>query len=181
MNRFFTATNLADAYCLPKHVNEQLLAEVAAVEEDDQGEPLFLESHVDAWLTVRYAVTPWRAPTATDVTQPHPKRTTKKAEDQGGFVSVAEAQRRFLNGQMSRKWWYRMAQTGQIAHHRVGETVLFRTEDIERFIAESRRSGRVEVPEVESASSQPVPLTTHRPAKKRPRDPIGGFKFFPRK
>ena len=39
---------------MPKHVQEQLLAEVAAVEKDDQGESLFLEAHVDAWLAVQY-------------------------------------------------------------------------------------------------------------------------------
>ena len=50
MNRFFTRTELADAYRLPQHVQDQLLAEVAAVEKDGQGEPLFLEAHVDGWV-----------------------------------------------------------------------------------------------------------------------------------
>ena len=36
MNRFFTRHELADAYRLPQHVQEQLLAEVAAVEKDDR-------------------------------------------------------------------------------------------------------------------------------------------------
>jgi excisionase family DNA binding protein len=58
MNRFFTASELADAYRLPKHIHDQLLAEVATVEKDEQGEPLFLEAHVDAWLNGRYAVVP---------------------------------------------------------------------------------------------------------------------------
>lgn len=53
MNRFLTVPELA-AYRLPKHVQEQLLAEVAPVEEDDQGEPLFLEAQVDAWLNHSY-------------------------------------------------------------------------------------------------------------------------------
>lgn len=60
MNRLFTGPELADAYHLPKHVQEQLLAEVAPVEKNDQGEPLFLEQHVDAWLTDRYAAVPRR-------------------------------------------------------------------------------------------------------------------------
>ena len=55
MNRFFTAAQLADAYRLPKHVEEQLVAEVATVEKDGQGEPLFLEAHVDGWLNDRFA------------------------------------------------------------------------------------------------------------------------------
>lgn len=54
MNRFFTRPELAADYRLPKHVLEQLFAEVAPVEKDDRDVPLFLESHVDAWLTARY-------------------------------------------------------------------------------------------------------------------------------
>lgn len=61
MNRFFTALELADAYRLPKHVQEQLLAEVAPIGKDDQGESLFLEAHVDAWLEDHYATLPGRS------------------------------------------------------------------------------------------------------------------------
>ncbi len=43
MDRFFTAHELANAYRLPKHVQEQLLAEVAPVEKDDQ--EFVLENH----------------------------------------------------------------------------------------------------------------------------------------
>lgn len=39
MNRFFTRQELAEAYRLPNHLHNQLLAEVAAAEEDDRGEP----------------------------------------------------------------------------------------------------------------------------------------------
>ncbi len=60
MNRFFTAAELADVYRLPKHVQEQLLSKVAAVETNDLGEPLFLEAHVDAWLADQYAAVPGR-------------------------------------------------------------------------------------------------------------------------
>lgn len=45
---------------LPKHPQDQPLTEVAAVEEDDRGESLFLEAHVDAWLADRYAAIPGR-------------------------------------------------------------------------------------------------------------------------
>src|SRR4051794_24322164 len=45
-------------YRLPKHVHEQLLAEVGPVEKNDQGDSLYLEAHVDAWLTARYAAIP---------------------------------------------------------------------------------------------------------------------------
>ena len=60
MNRLFTQGELATEYRLPKHVHGQLLAEIAPVEKEDQGEPLFLEAHVDAWLNDRYAAVPGR-------------------------------------------------------------------------------------------------------------------------
>lgn len=59
MNRFFTHSELVEAYGHPKHVLEQLLTEVVPVERNDQGEPLFLEAHVDAWLN-RPAAVPGR-------------------------------------------------------------------------------------------------------------------------
>lgn len=180
MNRFFTRTELAEAYHHPKHVLEQLLAEVAPVEKNDGGEPLYLEAHVDAWLTARYTVTPWRSPpseAAPRMSQP----AAKKSEEPEDFVTVAEAQRRFLDGKMSRKWWYRMAQTGQIAHHRVGETILFRTEDIEKFIAESRRTEVAETVGAEPASAPPIPSSPRSAARKKPNEPVGGYKFFPRR
>lgn len=55
MNRFFTRSELATEYRHPQHVLEQLLVEIAPVEKNNQGEPLFLEAHVDAWLTARYS------------------------------------------------------------------------------------------------------------------------------
>jgi excisionase family DNA binding protein len=60
MNRYFTRLELAEAYRHPKHVLAQFLAEVAPVEKNDQGEPLFLEAHVDAWLNDQYAAIPGR-------------------------------------------------------------------------------------------------------------------------
>jgi excisionase family DNA binding protein len=60
MNRFFTHGELATEYRLPKHVQGQLLAEVTPVEKNDQGESLFLEAHVDAWLADQYAAVPGR-------------------------------------------------------------------------------------------------------------------------
>lgn len=45
MNRLFTALEPANAYRLPKHVEDQHLAEVALVEK---GEKLILDAHVNA-------------------------------------------------------------------------------------------------------------------------------------
>lgn len=95
MNRFFTSQGLADAYCHPKHVLERFLAEV------------------DAWLTGRYAVMPWRW-LSPEVEPRTSYPAAKTADEQEDFVTVAEAQRRSLDGKMSRKWWYRTAQTGRL-------------------------------------------------------------------
>ena len=135
MNRFFTCTDLIAEYRLPQHVHNQLFAEVLPVEKTDQGETLYLEAHVDAWLTARYAVAPWRSGCGIASTASH----IKSVDDENAFVTVTEAQRRYLAGERSKRWWYRMAETGKIAHHRVGDSILFRTEDIEKFIAESRK------------------------------------------
>jgi hypothetical protein len=58
VNRFSNRPELIEAYRLPNYVHEQLLSEVAPVEKDDQGGPLFLEANVDAWLADRYAAVP---------------------------------------------------------------------------------------------------------------------------
>ena len=48
---------------------------------------------------------------------------------------MAEAQRRYLARERSKRWWYRLAETGRIAHHRVGDSIFFRPDDIEKFRA----------------------------------------------
>lgn len=178
MNRILTAPELADAYRLPKHVQDRLLAEVVPVEKDDQGEWLFLEAHVDAWLTARYSVPPWRSGDglASVSTVPH----ITPIENQSAFVTVAEAQRRYLAGEKSRRWWYRMAKIGKIAHHRVGDSILFRTADIEKFIAESRKTEHAEASRTEAAPAIPVvPQPVKRQARRKPGEEVG-FRFFPR-
>ena len=181
MNRFFTLTELIEAYRLPQQLHDQLLAEVAPAEKTDQGEALFLEVQVDAWLTARYAIAPWRSGCATDAvpsnsTVPH----AKTVNDENGFVTVAEAQRRYLGGERSRRWWYRLVETGRIAHHRIGDSIFFRTEDIEKLIGESRKAERAEAPRPEPAPAIPVvPQPVKRQARRKPGEEYG-FQFFPR-
>lgn len=176
MNRFFAAADLADAYRLPHHIHAQLLAEVAAVEKDGQGEPLFLEAHVDAWLTARYSAPLWRSGSSL----PSAVSNIKKSEDPNGFVTVAEAQRRYLGGERSKRWWYRMFETGRIAHHRVGDSILLRTDEIEKFIAVSRKAEHAGAPKTEAAPAIPVvPQPVKRQAQWKPGEEVG-FKFFPR-
>lgn len=171
MNRFFTSTDLIAEYRLPKHIHDELFVEVVPVEKTDQGKPLYLESHVDAWLTARYAVPPWRCGCGFHLTASH----IKTVDNEKVFVSVTEAQRRYLAGERSKRWWYRMAETGKIAHHRVGDSILFRTEDIEKFIAESRKVEHAEAPKPSAIPVVPPPL------KRQPRTKPGdeaGFRFF---
>ena len=176
MNRFFTCTDLIAEYRLPQHVHYQLFAEVVPVEKTDQGKPLYLEAHVDAWLTARYSVAHWRSGCGLPSTASH----IKSVDDENTFVTVTEAQRRYLAGERSKRWWYRMAETGKIAHHRVGDSILFHTEDIEKVIAESRKGEHAESPKPESASAIPVvPPPLKRQPRTKPGDEVG-FRFFPR-
>jgi hypothetical protein len=55
MNRFFTRSELIEVYRLPKQLHDQFFGEVDPVENTDRREALYLEAHVDAWLTARYA------------------------------------------------------------------------------------------------------------------------------
>lgn len=54
MNRFFTRSELIEVYRLPRQVHEQVLGEVDPVENNDRREALYLEAHVDAWLSARF-------------------------------------------------------------------------------------------------------------------------------
>lgn len=180
MNRFFTRSQLIEAYRLPQQLQDQLFGEVDPVEKNDQREALYLEAHIDAWITARYAVAPWRSGSgfASISTVPH----IKPVDGEKCYVSVAEAQRRFLAGEMSRRWWYRMAKIGKIAHHRVGDSILFRTDDIEKFIADSRKAEPLKTPPTEMAPTMPVvvPPPVKHPPRRKSEDEDVGFQFFPR-
>ena len=105
----------------------------------------------------------------------------KQAEITEVFVTVAEAQRRYLAGKKSKRWWYQLAKAGKTAHHRVGDSFLFRTDDIEKFIAESRRAEAADTPpDPAQPVPVPVPPAPKRRSSIRPDDNGVGFKFFPR-
>lgn len=173
MNRFFTAVELADHYRLSQHIQDQLFGEVVPVEKSDQDEPLFLEAHVDAWLTARFAVLPWRSGCAVI----SPDNTAPNTEDNPAYITVAEAQRRYLAGKKSIRWWYRRIELKMIAHHRIGDSLLLRTDDIEKFIADSRTG---ESPP-EPAPPIPVgPSAVNRKRRTKAEENDGRFRFFPR-
>ena len=174
MNRFFTAAELADEYRLPMHIQNQLLSEVLPVETTDQGKPLYLEAHVDAWLSARYSVSPWRSGCAVHGL---PTNSISADTDQSVFVTVAEAQQRYLGGKKSLRWWYRRIELNMVVHHRVGDSLLLRTDDIEKFIADSRTG---ESPP-EPAPPIPVgPSAVNRKRRTKPEENDGRFRFFPR-
>lgn len=177
MNRLFTCTDLIAEYRIPQHVHDELFVEVVPIEKTGQGEPLYLEAHVDAWLTARYAVAPWRSGCGFATTVSH----INTAGEENAFVTVAEAQHRFLSGERSIRWWYRMAKIGKIVHHRVGESILFRTDDIERFITDSRKvEDENEPPEMPASKPVPVPAMPAQRSRKKSGENEVGFKFFPR-
>lgn len=176
MNRFFTASELADAYRLPQHIQNQLCGEVLPVERSDQGEPLFLEAHVDAWLNAKFTVAPWRSGCAAV----SPDNTAPNTEDSPAYITVGEAQRRFLAGKRSLRWWYRRIELKRIAHHRVGDSLLLRTDDIERFIAQSRMGEEPESPQEPAPPIPSVPQSARRKRRTEPGESDGRFRFFPR-
>lgn len=56
MNRFFTLHDLVETYRLPQHAQDEFVAAVTPAERTNDGEPLFLESHVDMWIDYRHSV-----------------------------------------------------------------------------------------------------------------------------
>jgi hypothetical protein len=54
MNRFFTKQQAVTESHLPGHLLAELFRAVQPVEQDDHGEPLYLEAHLDRWLAERF-------------------------------------------------------------------------------------------------------------------------------
>ncbi|HEX4144549.1 MAG TPA: helix-turn-helix domain-containing protein [Pirellulales bacterium] len=179
LNRLFAFDDLVAKYGGPRSLWEKLQPSLPVFCTID-GSRLYLETEIDEFLK-----------TARDRLQLNSIGNTTPSlgsvvpeEGKPEFVSVAEAQRRYLGGMRSRRWWYRMAETGKIAHHRVGESILFRAEDIENFIAKSRNE-RADTRDVQPlpAPSIPVPAPTpvRPPLRRKPDDTASSFRFFPRR
>ena len=67
MNRLFTRLEAITEYRLPAHVADDLASAVIPVEKNDKGEQLYLEVHLDAWLSARYADCPQHGAKADDI------------------------------------------------------------------------------------------------------------------
>jgi hypothetical protein len=62
MNRFFTKQQVVSEYRLPVHLQAELCCGVQPVEQDDHDEPLYLEAHLDRWLSDRFGAGQVAAP-----------------------------------------------------------------------------------------------------------------------
>ena len=54
MNRFFTKQQAVAEYHIPDRLQVELFRAVQPVEQDEHGEPLYLEAHLDRWLVERF-------------------------------------------------------------------------------------------------------------------------------
>lgn len=176
LNRLLTFEDIPSIYGGPMAVWERLRPHLPVFCTHD-GEPIYLESVVDDFLK---ALADGLQTDGSRVV-PEPGSPTSRAAGEPEYISVSEAQRRYLNGEMSRKWWYRIVQAGKIAHHRVGDSILLRTDDIESFIAASRQEKKPEELEAAPVVSEPVVIPTQvQPGKKQQVDP-SFFRIFPRR
>lgn len=173
LNRLLTFEDIVASYGGPAAVWEKLRPHLPVFCTHD-GVPVYLESEVDELLRALAAGLQVDKPrrTAPEFGSPRPA-----AEPE--YISVAEAQRRYLNGEMSRKWWYRIVQAGKIAHHRVGDSILLRTDDIEAFIAASRQERKPDDVGPVPVKSEPV-ITAQVHPRKKPQAEPSFFRFFPR-
>lgn len=94
MNRFFTRTEAIAEYRLPTHVADELASAVIPVEKNDKGEPLYLEAHLDVWLSARYADCPQHGNKAED------KFLTIREVAALLKCSYSEARERMLDGRI---------------------------------------------------------------------------------
>lgn len=178
LNRFLTFDDLIAHYGGPRLLWEKLRPSVPVFSVQD-GVALYLESQVDAFLKAVAEGVQLNRSAATDGSESMADRERGESD----YVTVAQAQRRFLAGARSLRWWYRMAQTGKIAHHRVGDSILFRTQDILDFIEKSRKEQHDEAVRETSQPTPPMPVSppAHpRPRQKQTKDP-SRFQFFPRR
>lgn len=107
LNRLRTFEDIVEKYGGPAPLWEKLRPGLRVFCAHD-GVPIYLESVVDEFLKVVAAGLQTSSQSAT----PQSRSSVTPAEPE--YISVAEAQRRYLNGEMSRKWWYRIVRDGNI-------------------------------------------------------------------
>lgn len=176
LNRLLTFDDIPTKYGGPMAVWEKVRPHLPVFCTHD-GVPIYLESAVDDFLK-----------TLADGLQARDSRHVPEvglspapAAGEPEYISVAEAQRRYLNGEMSRKWWYRIVQAGRIAHHRVGDSILLRTDDIEAFILASRHEKNRDEAEAAPIHSEPVAIPAQVQPRKKSQVDSSFFRIFPRR
>lgn len=180
INRLFGFDDLVTKYGGPRSLWEKLRPRLPVFCTQDSV-PVYLESEVDDFLK---AVRDGIQLNSPRLAVPEFGLPVEQSDGKPEFVTVAQAQRRYLAGMRSRRWWYRMVETGKIAHHRVGDSIMFRTQDIEEFIAKSRKE-QPEQGSIDPAPLPPLPIPIPTPVQSRPRnkpeDDPSRFRFFPRR
>jgi excisionase family DNA binding protein len=142
MNRFFTKKQVVSEYRLPARLQDELFCAVQPVEQDGQGEPLYLEAQLDRWLAGRFGADQGAA-----------SRTT--ASSQEAFLTIrevatllrcsyCEARERMLDG--------------RIRAIRDGRWLRTRRQWVEEYIAEKT---------IKAASSEPGVFTVPDSPRRR--------------
>ena len=138
MNRFFTKQQAVAEYHMPDRLQVELFRAVQPVEQDEHGEPLYLEAHLDRWLAKRFGAGQVSA------SSNEPFMTTRET---AAFLrcSYCEARERMLDG--------------RIRTIRDGRWLRTRREWIEAYIAEKT---------IKAANDEPgvytVPDSAQKPA-----------------
>ena len=137
MNRFFTKQQVVSEYHLAVRLQAELFGAVQPVEQDDQGEALYLEEHLDRWLAGRFGA--GQVPASAN----EPFMTIRET---AAFLrcSYGEARERMLDG--------------RIRTIRDGRWLRTRREWIEAYIVEKT---------IKAASSDPNVYTVPDPPKRR--------------
>jgi hypothetical protein len=115
MNRFFTKQQVVSEYHLPPRLQVEMFGAVQPVEEDEHGEPLYLEAQLDRWLTERFGA--GQVPTPSEEPFMTIRETARLLH-----CSYTEARERMLDG--------------RIRTIRDGRWLRTRREWIEAYIAE---------------------------------------------
>jgi len=137
MNRFFTKQQAVTEYHLPDHLLVELFRAVQPVEQDEHGEPLYLEVHLDRWLAERFGA--GQVPASSN-------ESFMTIRETAAFLrcSYCEARERMLDG--------------RIRTIRDGRWLRTRREWIEAYIAEKT---------IKAARDEPGVYTVPNPRKRR--------------
>jgi hypothetical protein len=172
LNRLLTFEDVVQKYGGPTHVWEMLRPSLP-VFQVHEGTSIYLESRVDEFLHALQLR--WSVPNLGCENAP------SAADAEGEFVTILDASKRFLGGQMSKEWWYKQATAGKLPSYKAGGAILLRLKDVSAFIAGLRHEDRG-TPACDPQPEQPAPLPT-RPRKKTGQQgsKVGassGFRFF---